>query len=219
MPSKGPYGQQSAAPDSPTALAKACLAAKTEVENYATGTTPFDKFALEGAVSSIIMSFADEQPTMGSAAGLSFVNQVIRGIPKNWNDEMLEKVRRVSEEEIKDVLSRLIMPIFDPETTNLVVTCATIMEEVCCFLSLKIAKDAVANVLHRTLSRLSQMQDSSLKSNLCRTLKTTMDLRTLKVLRMRTRKMMKRMVVAKMAAKTAAKKTIQRLRMKSRLLL
>jgi Zn-dependent M16 (insulinase) family peptidase len=110
---------------------KAFLAAKTEVENYATGTTPFDKFALEGAVSSIIMGFADEQPTMGSAANLSFVNQVIRGIPKNWNDEMLEKVRRVSEDEIKDVLKRLIMPIFNPESTNLVVTCATIMEEVC----------------------------------------------------------------------------------------
>ncbi|KAH0122859.1 hypothetical protein KCU67_g17919, partial [Aureobasidium melanogenum] len=76
-----------------------------------------------------IMGFADEQPTMGSAANLSFVNQVIRGIPKNWNDEMLEKVRKVSEEEIKDVLKRLIMPIFNPETTNLVVTCATIMEE------------------------------------------------------------------------------------------
>ncbi|KAG9770994.1 hypothetical protein KCU75_g7831, partial [Aureobasidium melanogenum] len=108
---------------------KAFQAAKKEVENYATGATPFDKFALEGAVSSIIMGFADEQPTMGSAANLSFVNQVIRGIPKNWNDEMLEKVRKVSEEEIKDVLKRLIMPIFNPETTNLVVTCATIMEE------------------------------------------------------------------------------------------
>ncbi|KEQ67668.1 uncharacterized protein M437DRAFT_80310 [Aureobasidium melanogenum CBS 110374] len=108
---------------------KAFTAAKKEVENYATGATPFDKFALEGAVSSIIMGFADEQPTMGSAANLSFVNQVIRGIPKNWNDEMLEKVRKVSEEEIKDVLKRLIMPIFNPETTNLVVTCATIMEE------------------------------------------------------------------------------------------
>jgi Zn-dependent M16 (insulinase) family peptidase len=109
---------------------KAFQAAKREVENYATGATPFDKFALEGAVSSIIMGFADEQPTMGSAANLSFVNQVIRGIPKNWNDEMLEKVRKVSEDEIKDVLKRLIMPIFNPETTNLVVTCATIMEEV-----------------------------------------------------------------------------------------
>ena len=109
---------------------KAYLAAKDEVKGYATGKTPFDKFALEGAVSSIIMGFADEQPTMGSAAGLSFVNQVIRGIGKGWNDQMLEKVRQVKEEEIRDVLQRIIMPIFRPETTNLVVTCATIMEEV-----------------------------------------------------------------------------------------
>lgn len=109
---------------------KAFLAAKDEVEGYATGKTPFDKFALEGAVSSIVMGFADEQPTMGSAANLSFVNQVIRGIGKNWNDSMLEKVRQVKEEEIRDVLQRIIMPIFKPETTNLVITCGTIMEEV-----------------------------------------------------------------------------------------
>ena len=109
---------------------KAYLAAKDEVEGYATGKTPFDKFALEGAVSSIVMGFADEQPTMGSAANLSFVNQVIRGIGKDWNDGMLEKVRQIKEEEIRDVLQRLIMPIFRPESTNLVVTCATIMEEV-----------------------------------------------------------------------------------------
>jgi Zn-dependent M16 (insulinase) family peptidase len=198
---------------------KAFLAAKTEVENYATGTTPFDKFALEGAVSSIIMGFADEQPTMGSAANLSFVNQVIRGIPKNWNDEMLEKVRRVSEDEIKDVLKRLIMPIFNPESTNLVVTCATIMEEVCLVSFSQTHEDTITNISHRTSSRLSQMQDSSLKSRHCRTLKTTTDLRTLKVLKMRKRKKMRRKKKKKKKKKMAARKMIQRVRMKSRLLL
>lgn len=109
---------------------KAFLAAKEQVEGYATGKTPFDRFALEGAISSIVMSFADEQPTMGSAANLSFVNQVIRGIGKGWNDQMLEKVRAITEDQIRDVLQRMIMPIFKPESTNLVITCGTIMEEV-----------------------------------------------------------------------------------------
>lgn len=109
---------------------KAFLAAKEQVEGYATGKTPFDRFALEGAISSIVMSFADEQPTMGSAANLSFVNQVIRGIGKGWNDRMLEKVRAITEDQIRDVLQRMIMPIFKPESTNLVITCGTIMEEV-----------------------------------------------------------------------------------------
>jgi Zn-dependent M16 (insulinase) family peptidase len=196
---------------------KAFLAAKTEVENYATGTTPFDKFALEGAVSSIIMGFADEQPTMGSAANLSFVNQVIRGIPKNWNDEMLEKVRRVNEDEIKDVLKRLIMPIFNPESTNLVITCATIMEEVCFPPSQKL-EGTITNLSHRISLRLSQMQDSSLKSRHCRTLKTTTDSRTLKALKTRKRKTRKRKKMMR-KKEMAAKKMIQRVRMKSRLLL
>ncbi|KAL1304974.1 hypothetical protein AAFC00_003879 [Neodothiora populina] len=108
---------------------KAFLAAKEQVEGYASGKTPFDKFALEGAISSIVMGFADEQPTMGSAANLSFVNQVIRGIGKGWNDEMLARVRDIKGEHIQDVMNRVIMPIFRPETANLVVTCATLMEE------------------------------------------------------------------------------------------
>jgi hypothetical protein len=152
---------------------------------------------------------------MGSAANLSFVNKVIRGIPKNWNDEMLEKVRRVSEDEIKDVLKRLIMPIFNPESTNLVVTCATIMEEVCLVSFSQTHEDTITNISHRTSSRLSQMQDSSLKSRYCRTSKTTTDSRTLKVLKMRKRKKKKK----EMAVKMAARKMIQRVRMKSRLLL
>lgn len=109
---------------------KAFMAAKEQVEGYATGKTPFDRFALEGAISSIVMGFADEQPTMGSAANLSFVNQVIRGIDKEWNDQMLAKVREVSEEQLRDVLQKIIMPIFIPETSNLVIACANLMEEV-----------------------------------------------------------------------------------------
>lgn len=109
---------------------KAYLAAKEQVEGYATGKLKFDRFALEGAISSIVMGFADEQPTMGSAANLGFVNQVIRGVGKDWNDQMLVKVREVGEEQIKDVMERIILKVFQPETANLVVTAATIMEEV-----------------------------------------------------------------------------------------
>ncbi|GAB7357783.1 hypothetical protein MBLNU459_g0430t1 [Dothideomycetes sp. NU459] len=108
---------------------KAFLAAKEQVDGYATGKTAFDRFALEGAISSIVMGFADEQPTMGSAANLSFVNQVIRGIGKGWNDQMLEKVRAVKEEQIRDVLQRIVMPIFEPTSSNLVIVCGAIMEE------------------------------------------------------------------------------------------
>jgi len=108
---------------------RAYAAAKDQVEGYASGKYALDRFALEGAISSIVMGFADEQPTMGSAAALGFVNQVIRGIDKEWNDRMLEKVREVGQEQIRDVLTRYFVPVFEPKSTNLVVTCAKIMEE------------------------------------------------------------------------------------------
>jgi hypothetical protein len=83
------------------------------------------------------------------------------------------------------------MPIFNPESTNLVITCATIMEEVCFPPSQKL-EGTITNLSHRISSRLSQMQDSSLKSRHCRTLKTTTDSRTLKALKTRKRKTRKR---------------------------
>jgi len=61
------------------------------------------------------------------------------------------------------------------------------------------------------------MQDSSLKSRHCRTLKTITDSRTLKVLKMRMRRKMTR--TKRVAVKMAARTTSQRRRMKSRLLL
>lgn len=110
--------------------AKAFVAAKQQVSDLASGKVELDKFALEGAVSSIVMGFADEQPTMGAAANLGFVNQVIRGIGKDWSDGMLEKVRRVSKEEVREVLGRVFLDVFEPAKTNLIVTAAEIMTEV-----------------------------------------------------------------------------------------
>jgi Zn-dependent M16 (insulinase) family peptidase len=109
---------------------KAYSIAKEVVTDFATGKREFDEFALEGAVSSIVMSFAEEQPTMFSAAAVGFINQVVRGIPKDWGSKILREVREVTPDEIKDVMQSILLPIFEPKTANVVVTCATIMEHV-----------------------------------------------------------------------------------------
>ena len=72
---------------------------------------------------------ADEQPTMASAAEYSFANQVLRGISKEWSHEMLSKVQAVKPDQIKEVLLKYMVPLFRPESSNLVVTCAQIMKE------------------------------------------------------------------------------------------
>lgn len=114
---------------SPNAFA-AFSASKTVVEDFINRKTEFEPLALEGAISSIVLSIANGQASMASAAQGSFSRQVIRGLPVNWNDEILEKVRAVGVDEIRTVMKEVVLSAFKPETANLVITCAPILEEV-----------------------------------------------------------------------------------------
>jgi Zn-dependent M16 (insulinase) family peptidase len=109
---------------------KAFVSSKKVIEDHISGATPFDSLGLEGAVSSIVVAFADEQVSMYSAAQMSFVNQVIRGLSPEYSSEILKKVRAIGVDDVKDVLEKVVLPLFEPKTTNLVVTCAPVMLEV-----------------------------------------------------------------------------------------
>lgn len=110
---------------------KAFAAGKQVVESFISGKTPLDSLALEGAISSIALNLAEQQPSMVSAAQESFINQVIRNVPKNYSSQILKAVRNVTQLEIKEVLKDFVLPAFQPESSNLVVTCATGEQEVC----------------------------------------------------------------------------------------
>lgn len=99
------------------------------VEDYVTGTTPFDELALEGAISSIILAMANGASTMGAAAMDAFVTQVVRDLPKDWQEQQLLKVRKITFDEIRMVMKDILLPLFTPETSNLYVTCAPLMQE------------------------------------------------------------------------------------------
>ena len=81
--------------------------------SYVNGTTPFDKHLLEGALSSIVVRFADNEPDMASAAKQSFINQVIHGVGKDWNTVLLKNVRAVTEEDLRKVLKDVVMGCFE----------------------------------------------------------------------------------------------------------
>jgi Zn-dependent M16 (insulinase) family peptidase len=108
---------------------KAYKAAKEQVDGYSSGKIPLDKFALEGAISEIVLDMANEQPTMSAAAELSYANQVIRGIEKDHSHKMLARVRDVTPEQIRNAMTKYMLPVFDPKKANLMVTCAPIMSE------------------------------------------------------------------------------------------
>lgn len=113
---------------SPNAF-KAFQTGRSVVEDFVSGKTEFDKLALEGAISSIVLGFANGQATMAAAAQMSFVRQVMRELPDDWNERMLEKVRGVKVEEIRAAMKDVVLPVLTAGTANLIVTCAPVMEE------------------------------------------------------------------------------------------
>lgn len=110
---------------------KAFEASKQIVEDYLSGASQFDPLMLEGAISSIVVQFANEQATPAMAAQGSFIRQVVRNLPSDYKEKMLKEVRNTNVDEVKKALREIILPLFDPKMANLVVTCGTVLEEVC----------------------------------------------------------------------------------------
>ena len=109
---------------------KAFVASKEILQNVVSGSIAFDPMALEGAISSIVLDIANSQSTMAAAAQESFIRQAIRELPKDWNEHILKKVRNVTEEEIKDVVKNILLPVLTAESANIFITCAAVMQEV-----------------------------------------------------------------------------------------
>jgi Zn-dependent M16 (insulinase) family peptidase len=109
---------------------KALLASRAAVGDLASGAVPLDRHLVQGAVSGIVMAFADERETMAAAAQQNFVRGVVRGLPENWSRDIMKAVRDVTFDEIRSVMQDVIMPVFEPGKSNVVVTCAPLLTEV-----------------------------------------------------------------------------------------
>jgi Zn-dependent M16 (insulinase) family peptidase len=109
---------------------KAITASRDAIQKIAGGEVAVDKHLLEGTISGIVTMFADEQSTMPGAAQQNFVQAVIRDLPREWSKDILRRVRAVTIDEIKGVMKEVIMPCFEPGKSNVVITCAKIMQEV-----------------------------------------------------------------------------------------
>ena len=109
---------------------KAIEASRNTVAKIASGEEPLDKHLVEGAISGLVLAVADEQATMTAAAQQNFVSNVIRGQEPGWNKKLLARIRDVTGDQIREALREIVLPVFEPGKSNVVVTCAPIMEEV-----------------------------------------------------------------------------------------
>ncbi|KAL4982587.1 Metalloenzyme, LuxS/M16 peptidase-like protein [Aspergillus falconensis] len=108
---------------------KAFESSKEIVQAHISGEASFDPLMFEGAISSIVVTFANEQVTTANAAQGSFIRQVVRSLPSDYKERILRKVRDTSIEDVKRALREIILPLFASDTANIVVTCTTVLQE------------------------------------------------------------------------------------------
>lgn len=108
---------------------KALQASREAVHALSSGRAPLDKHLVQGAVSGIVMALADEHATMAMAAQQNYIQGVVRGLDAGWNHRIMREAREVTNEQIQKVMRELILPVFQPGTSNVVVTCALLLEE------------------------------------------------------------------------------------------
>ncbi|KAF9918748.1 hypothetical protein BX616_006122 [Lobosporangium transversale] len=109
---------------SPDALRAFSLAYKI-VEDYASGKSRFTKQELEGAKASIVYRIVRKEETISGAATEAFVNQVLKKVSSNYNKEFLERVQRVTPEQLQHAMDKYLSKVFRPDTSLVVVTSAS----------------------------------------------------------------------------------------------
>ena len=112
---------------------KAIAASQEAIREIAEGDVPIDHHFMEAAVSQIVMMFAAEESTMAAAALQSFLLGVVRELPLDWTEKVLAQVRAVTPEEMKASMREVILPIFEPGKSNVVITCAHLLKDVSSF--------------------------------------------------------------------------------------
>ncbi|KAI9478470.1 MAG: Metalloenzyme, LuxS/M16 peptidase-like protein [Benjaminiella poitrasii] len=97
---------------------------KNATHQLATGELQFDTYALEGSKSSVIFDLAACESTRQVAAAQSFINKVLRQ-SKRQKLDFLKAVQNVTMQDVRNMLLKYILPIFDPHVSNHVLVCSS----------------------------------------------------------------------------------------------
>ncbi|KAH9837131.1 Metalloenzyme, LuxS/M16 peptidase-like protein [Rhodofomes roseus] len=103
---------------------KAYEQAKSVIQGLVDGSIPLEETTLDAAKSSIVFGVARGVSTPGRAAVASFLNQAFRGVPQNYNIDLLERYRSVTKADVLAVLRKYFLALFDPSSSVAVVVTA-----------------------------------------------------------------------------------------------
>lgn len=89
------------------------------------GELEVSELMLDGAKSSLVFDFVSRESTPGGAAQQSFVNQILKQQSPEYRRNLLKEIADVTIDEMKTMLSKYLVGIFEPQNTNVVVVCGT----------------------------------------------------------------------------------------------
>ncbi|KAG6845767.1 hypothetical protein H0H87_003821 [Tephrocybe sp. NHM501043] len=90
-----------------------------------------DQTTIDAAKSSIVYGVTKNVATPGRAALVSFSNQALKGVPKTYQVDLLEKYQAVTKEDILAALEKYFLPLFIPSSSvNVTVTAPSKAEQV-----------------------------------------------------------------------------------------
>ncbi|CCG82102.1 putative Zinc metalloprotease [Taphrina deformans PYCC 5710] len=89
------------------------------------GKLDIDEMMIDGAKSSMVYDFVSRESTPGAAAHQSYVNQVLKKQSSEYRRDLLKKIAAVTLPEMKEMLGKYLVGLFEPEKTNTVIVCGT----------------------------------------------------------------------------------------------
>jgi len=98
--------------------------AYTVVKGLTDGSIELDETSLDAAKSSIVYDVAKNVASPNRAALNSFLNQALKGVSKNFNQELLEKYQTVTKADVLMALKKYVLPVFDPSSSTVVAVTA-----------------------------------------------------------------------------------------------
>jgi len=101
------------------------------VKGLVDGTVELDQTVIDSAKSSMVYGVTKGISTPGRAATVSFINQALKGVPKDYGVELLKKYQGITKEDILQTLKKYFLPLFDPSSSvAIVVTAPSKAEEI-----------------------------------------------------------------------------------------
>ncbi|KDQ63640.1 hypothetical protein JAAARDRAFT_29668 [Jaapia argillacea MUCL 33604] len=98
--------------------------AKKVIKGLVDGSIELEETSLDAAKSSIVYNIAKAVSTSSRAALVSFTNQALKGVPQDYNTQLLEKFQAVTKADVLASLRKHFPPLFDSASSVAVVVTA-----------------------------------------------------------------------------------------------